>query len=375
MNRFDVIIVGGGPAGSACATVLASSGLSVLVCERAKFPRDKICGDCINPRAWQLFAHLGIDAQLRCTPSHLIRGVRITNLQGKQVSATYRPQAEAPFFAMKRQVLDDVLLRRAKRAGATIAELTDVRDVVRTAGKWHVRTSSAALPNDKVYVSDFIIGADGRNSVVARKIGTPKGRKRKSVGNRVGIQWLTDYQANVQGFVELFLTPHGYFGVTNVDNHHANLAMVTSNAMARLLRNDFDLFMANNIYANRGARERFAHLHPTGGIASAFPIQPDVRQVFDATALLVGDARQTVEPFTGEGTYFALRDGLSGAQALLRRFYPGKDCATLQRSSRFWANRIYSPVLQNRSLANRLVSLGARFPRATHLAFRSLVHA
>ena len=60
MTRYDVLVVGAGPAGSTVAALTARAGLSTLVIERAQFPREKVCGDCLNPGAWKILDHLGV---------------------------------------------------------------------------------------------------------------------------------------------------------------------------------------------------------------------------------------------------------------------------------------------------------------------------
>jgi flavin-dependent dehydrogenase len=67
-----VAIVGGGPAGAACATLCAQAGLRTLVLEKAVFPRDKVCGDCVNPGCWPLFQQLGVARTLLASPPQSI---------------------------------------------------------------------------------------------------------------------------------------------------------------------------------------------------------------------------------------------------------------------------------------------------------------
>ena len=78
----DVVIIGAGPAGTTCAALLARKGISVLLCDKASFPREKICGDCINPRCWDFFTLLGIADEVAAN-SENVTGVKIAGRSGK----------------------------------------------------------------------------------------------------------------------------------------------------------------------------------------------------------------------------------------------------------------------------------------------------
>src|SRR6266566_5865576 len=85
METFDVAIVGGGPAGSSCAAFCALAGLRTLVLEREKFPREKVCGDCLNPSCWPVLEHLCLAQQVRALPHSKLESVEFIGIDGHQV--------------------------------------------------------------------------------------------------------------------------------------------------------------------------------------------------------------------------------------------------------------------------------------------------
>ena len=85
MQMFDVAVVGGGPAGSSCAAFCALAGLRTLVIEREKFPREKVCGDCLNPSCWAVLGHLGIAQRVRDLPHSKLDSVEFIAIDGHKV--------------------------------------------------------------------------------------------------------------------------------------------------------------------------------------------------------------------------------------------------------------------------------------------------
>ncbi|MEK6755282.1 MAG: geranylgeranyl reductase family protein [Bacteroidota bacterium] len=367
IQDVDVVIVGAGPAGSACATVLSRSGVSVLLVDKARFPREKICGDCINPKCWELFEALGVADELRMMQLHVIDAVRVTNSQGATISSLVSNHPPSPFFSIARGELDTVLLREAQRSGAMLLEETSVVDI-QWDKRWHVVTRGGQSASRSTVSARFLVGADGRNSIVARKLSEDSyranGRNKTKSGEkaRVGIQWYAHYQPRIDSALEMFLFDSGYGGVVNVDEKRANVAMVTTPELAQLAKTDVQSFLSKTLLSNVRASKRLDDLQPLGDISAASPIFPSSHRSHHRAAFLVGDARRTVEPFTGEGIFFALQDGFSTALRLLNVIQPFLHAQSHFLDSRFWVNQIYSQALQHQWLADRLVAFGEKIP-------------
>jgi len=91
MEIFDVAIAGGGPAGSSCAAFCASAGLSAIVLEREKFPREKVCGDCLNPACWPVLERLDLAERVRVLPHSKLETVDFIAIQGQSVRLNLPP--------------------------------------------------------------------------------------------------------------------------------------------------------------------------------------------------------------------------------------------------------------------------------------------
>ena len=357
MIHYDFIVVGGGPAGSACATVLARNDRKVLLLEKAKFPREKICGECINPRCWELFEMLGVNEGIRARHPKPILEVAIMNRTGTKIRMKVPFATHRPFIAMKRSVLDDVLMRNAESAGVEVREQTTVQNIEQTS-EWKISAFDFSKNNEEIFSGRMLIGADGRNSIVAQSLNRKPAQTVTKEKRRIGLQWHIHAIPSIKNSVEMLLFTGGYCGIVNVNDECATVAMVTSSELAGLARHDFTTFLSRTIWTNPTARKKFGEMDPITDTLSAFPITPRWYDHNSPGAFLVGDAHRTVEPFTGEGIYFALKDGIETAQSIVSSTESSRFGEHFH--STFWVNKVFSSILRRPPIADFLVTLGSR---------------
>jgi len=164
---FDVAIVVGGPAGSSCAAFCAAAGLRTLVVEREKFPREKVCGDCLNPACWPILRRLELAERVRSSPHGKLRRVEFIGIGGRRVSVEL-PAGDDAEIAIKRSRFDQLLLDRAREAGASVIESTTITALSSPDPRTDHWKISAG---EKVFQARTLVAADGRNSTVARLCG------------------------------------------------------------------------------------------------------------------------------------------------------------------------------------------------------------
>ena len=370
-SHVNVLVAGAGPAGSACSTLLARAGLSVLLCDKEQFPREKICGDCINPESWEFFELLGVADSLRHLDLHCVELARITNLSGKQVAVRIPIHPGRPFFSIKRGVLDNLLLQHAVQEGTQFLEQTQVLDAV-FSDSWNVTVRGKN--GVESYSCDYLVGADGRNSTVANKIGAwSQSNISKTNQRRVGIQWHADVQPLIGSEVRLYTMKEGYFGIVNVDERTSNIAMVSTPHVARNEIGNLSEYVEQRLYGNPVDRSEPSRLKPNHDIVTAYPINPIRRRWNHPKAFLAGDARLTVEPFTGEGVLFALDDGIRTARQIAGQFDHKRHAAS-QAKTDFWVNRVVSPTLRNQSLVESLVSIASEIKWLPRLFAKTVFH-
>jgi geranylgeranyl reductase family protein len=334
VQSYQVAIVGAGPAGSACAALCAAAGLSTLLIERATFPREKVCGDCLNPACWPILDRLGVSERVIALPHARLDTVEFIGTDD-HVLRYPLPDGSRGEIAVKRSALDAVLIERASERGATVrqgAALTALE-----AG-WRLTVG------EEVFEAETLVAADGRNSTVARLLGLlPAAHK-----DRLGLQAHLPAPKVEQRTVSMRLLPFGYCGVAGVGNGEVNVCLV---ARAR----DLDRLKA-------WAHDRFS-LAPDQAWRSIAPLARAPLPPVHPRLLLVGDAARVVEPFTGEGIYYALATGALAADAIIAGDLPSY--AAQHRAlyrGRLWVNELAKAAVLHPLFTTQVLRLARVWP-------------
>jgi menaquinone-9 beta-reductase len=191
------------------------AGLRILVLERAKFPREKVCGDCLNPSCWPVLERLGVADEVRAAPHGILSSVEFVGVDGQSVSAPL-PAGSNAEIAIKRSLLDEILLRRARSLGAEIREGETLLSLSRE-GHWKLTTDHF----DEA--ASILVAADGRNSSVARLCGL----MRRNGRDRVALQSHVPLPENFGDRVVLQLLREGYSGQAPVGDGLLDLCLVS----------------------------------------------------------------------------------------------------------------------------------------------------
>jgi flavin-dependent dehydrogenase len=323
MQLFDVAIVGGGPAGSSCAAFCAMAGLQSLVLDREKFPREKVCGDCLNPSCWPVLERLALADRVRDLPHSKLCSVEFISINGRGVTVDLPSGADGE-ISVKRSLFDDLLLRRAGELGVNVREQTTVTGLSRD-DHWTIETSSGDS-----FQARLLIGADGRNSTVAHLCNLLPRPARERVALQAHIPLPRDFGNRI---VLQFLR-EGYSGQASVNETQLNLCLVGTPPTISKLR--------------RWAERKF-QLPADQGWRTITPLTRSPVPSAHDNLFFIGDAARVVEPFTGEGIYYALRSGELAAKTVakilrgddrnsaLREF--GRAYAQMYRG-RLWINRL-----------------------------------
>lgn len=309
---FDVIVCGAGPAGSVAAVVLARGGARVLLLDRARFPRDKLCGDTINPGALAMLRRLGVTSGFEQTALS-IDGMIVTGRHGVRVRCEYPPEARG--VALLRRDLDAALVAAALRAGARFEEGVLVRGPLVDDGGGVRGVVLAGRDGRDVRVpAPLVIAADGRRSRVALGVGLlrhPRRPRRWAIGAYfTGVSGMTR-------FGEMHVRPTRYIGVAPLPSGEANVCLVSERAGRSATHDDPAALLREAIAGEPELRDRFTAARMLAPPAVLGPLAVDAAAPGAPGLLLAGDAAGFIDPMTGDGLRFAIRGGELAATAAL----------------------------------------------------------
>jgi len=329
-EEADVIVVGAGPAGSTTAFYLAQAGLDVLLLEKSTFPREKVCGDGLTPRAVKALAGMGIDISEQ---SGWLRnkGLRVIGA-GHRLEVPWPDLSSYPGYGLvrTRTDFDETLARRAQKAGARLLEDTTVTGPVldeRTGKIKGVKTSS-----ERQYVARTVIAADGNSSRLSVAMGLRK-RDDRPLGVAVRTYYRTprhddDY---LESWLDLWdgdrLLP-GYGWIFGMGDGTSNVGLGLLNTSQAFGNTDYRE-MLRKWLKGMPAEWGFTEENRTEPIrGAALPMGFNRTPHYYNGLLLAGDAGGMVNPFNGEGIAYAMESGELLARTVVQAFARGRDAET-----------------------------------------------
>jgi flavin-dependent dehydrogenase len=366
----DVLIVGGGPAGASTAFQLARRGVRVRVLDRAAFPRSKPCAECLSPQASRLLHDMGALDSLEHAGAQL-RGMSVRAPGGRSARGDYEaPHGFNAFrprgLSIRRERLDAVLIQCARSAGASVDERVRVTDVSRDG---HGRVSGVVVMDDRgarrELFARVVVGADGLLSIVGRRLRLSRAavwpRRISLVAHYHGVRDVGEYG-------EMHIERDAFVGIADVGGGVTTVAAVFPVARAREMSRDRAGFLDAWLSSKPHLRERFATATHEGEVSAVGPFASRARRATHPGALLVGDAADFYDPFTGEGIYAALRGGELAAAAVA----PALEQPSHEREALREYDRSRKREFGAKWHVERLIACGVALPAIANRAVHAL---
>jgi geranylgeranyl reductase family protein len=314
-DAADVIIVGAGPAGSTTAFYLAQAGIDVLMLEKSQFPREKVCGDGLTPRAVKALVGMGIsvgeqDGWVRN------KGLRVIGA-GKRMELGWPELASYPGYGLVRgrTDLDQTLARRAEKAGARLQEGVTVTGPVldERTGRIIGVTARPDGDGERAYHARVVVAADGNSSRLSVAMGL-----RKRDDRPLGVAVRTYYQTPrhdddyLESWLDLWdgdrLLP-GYGWIFGMGDGTSNVGLGLLNTSAAFGHTDYHALLRRWL-SGMPAEWGFTEENRTQPIrGAALPMGFNRTPCYYNGLLLAGDAGGMVNPFNGEGIAYAMESG------------------------------------------------------------------
>lgn len=331
--KYDVIIVGAGPAGSTTAKFLAEKGFKTLLLDKEKFPREKPCGGGLPIRVLKRFPYINNDAIIEAYSSS---GTVFSPSQQHKIEI-YK---QTPIIAMiLRKNFDHALVKFAQKAGAIFQEEASVSSITVTK-----EAAAVIMENGTRIESEIIVGADGVNSTIARDSGL-----RTSTTQR-GVCVLQEYEVDEKTMDQYFKkTRHCYihsrfktvagYGWVFPKKQHLNIGF----GIIQMQKNEEQKLNLLTSYQEYLTLLKKQNLIPQqlpdipvrGGSLLTHPLE----KTYANRLLLVGDAAGFINPLTGEGIYYAIVSGQIAATVIAEALEKQQtDEASLSKYQTQWQN-------------------------------------
>lgn len=349
--RFDVLIIGGGPAGLNCGIHLARKNLSVGIFERREIPYRKVCGEILSPRAVEELSLSGIDL----SGFHAVGRIHAFAMPF-HVDLSFE---ELRCRMVPRDRLQEVMVERVWKEGGKVFSATEVKGMERSGGKWRVEASGFT------YESPVLIGADGFGSTTRRFLSEVSPRKKDiAIGVRAVLEMETDDSLR---FYIVDAAMPGYAWIFSLGG-----GLVNAGFGIRA-----DHYKERGIHPVRDFFRFFSSVEPDGfrGGNYRIVIPPETHPIYLGShigetvfpgALLIGEAAGFVNPFTGEGISYALISGRLAAEAVWGFLSEGRSLFEFDRMWRkefgfsFVMSKVYQR-LSSKKLIEKVMEYSSRY--------------
>ena len=319
-RHADIIVIGGGPAGSTAAGLLAEQGYQVVLFEKTRFPRFHI-GESLLPANVPLLKSLGVDQEVAAIamPKYGVEFVSPWHDHHTQLEfAESWDKSLVMAYQVRRADFDDILLRRAVRVGA------DVRQEHRVSGLEFLPDNQGATlqvqgPDGEreQWTSRFVIDASGRDTLVANKLKCKqKNDKHNSSALYAHLQGVERLPGKAEGNITIFWFAHGWFWMIPLTDGVTSIGAVCWPYYLKSRKTDLTQFFHDTVALCPGLAERLRSAELVGDVHATGNYSYSCDRSYGANYLLLGDAYAFVDPVFSSGVYLAMNSAVVGAQTV-----------------------------------------------------------
>jgi len=363
MNNFsecDVLVVGGGPAGSTVASLLAQQQRHVVVLEKERFPRFHI-GESLLPLNLPLFERLGVAKEIERIGVYKPGAELVSDAH--EAAGTFRfsdnPYLSVGYsYQVRRAEFDKVLLDNSRRLGAEVREEVRVTDVVQNKGQRPRITAVDKRGHKTEWLPRFLVDATGRDTLLSGRLGLKRINKQNNTAAVFGhFRNVPRRPGDKAGMITVYLFEHGWFWMIPLPDEIMSVGVVGTRAFFRAKGGNIDTLFGDAVAATPSLAAHMAKAEPLGPLTTCADYSYDSQSYVGENHILIGDAAAFIDPLFSSGVMMAMSsaafaatavDGLLGGQPRERivRNYERK--IRLSLASLSWLiYRINAPILRD----------------------------
>jgi flavin-dependent dehydrogenase len=319
-HDVDVLIIGGGPAGSTAATLLAERGHHVVLLEKARHPRFHI-GESLLPANLPLFERLGVADEIKAIGMEKWGAEFVSPMHGRGETFEFRDayDPQLPYaYQVRRSQFDEILIRRASRAGARVIEGCCVRAADLAIDARFVRVD--AVHEDgrpEAWNARFLVDASGRDTFLAGLLGAKRrNRKHNSAAMYAHFSGAHRYTDQRAGHISIYWFDHGWLWFIPLADGVSSVGAVVWPSYLKERRTSLEEFFLATIAKCAPLAERLSQAQRVSPVEATGNYSYSADHSSGARYLMVGDAYAFIDPVFSSGVWLAMNGGAVGADAI-----------------------------------------------------------
>lgn len=314
-RECDVVVIGGGPAGSTISSLLARSGKRTVVLEKERFPRFHI-GESLLPLNLPLFDRLGVaddvhrigvykpGAELISDEHNAATTFRFADNPGLSIGHSYQ---------VRRSEFDKVLLDNSRRIGVEVIEGARVTEVDLNGGR-EARVTATGNHRTTTWSARFVVDASGRDTLLADRLGLKRINKRNNTAAVFGhFGNVPRRPGDKAGMITVHLFEHGWFWMIPLPEDVMSVGVVGTQAFFKSRKGSLDVLFANAVAATPSLAAHMTNAKPLGPLTACADYSYDSRSYVGDNHILVGDAAAFIDPLFSSGVMMAMSSAAIGA--------------------------------------------------------------